>query len=83
MSRLVTRISLLMVGLFLAAGLAFGASEALGSAAATSCGDDLGELGLCPPYDNGSCFEECMEEFENGGLCSPYGGAGLCCICLI
>lgn len=82
MSRLITRISLLMVGLFLAGGLAFGATQAFGSGLASSCGDDLGELGLCPPFNNASCDAECVEENFFGGMCSPYGGPGLCCICL-
>lgn len=82
MSRLLTRVAMVVVGLFVLGGLTFGATQAFGSAMRMECGDDLGELGLCPPFDQESCDDECVKQNFNGGACIPYGGPGLCCACL-
>jgi hypothetical protein len=82
MSRLLTRVAMVVVGLLVLGGLTFGATQAFGSARQGFCGDDLGELGLCPPYTSGSCDEACIEAEFFGGDCIPYGGPGQCCACL-
>lgn len=81
MSRLLTRLSTLLFGLVVVGGLAFGASTLSGVSALEECGDDLGELGTCPPFTNQSCDDECIEQGFFGGRCVNQGGQE-CCVCL-
>lgn len=76
MSKVLRRMSLILVGLFVVGGLAFGVTTLAGDAAVEECGDDLGEIGTCPPLNPTSCNEACMEEFF-GGDCVQG-----CCTCL-
>ena len=74
-----SRISVVLIGLFVAAGLAFGATQAFGSGMAMTCGDDPGEIGTCPPFTQSTCNEACEDMFDgNPGACL----AG-CCVCTV
>ena len=55
--------------------LTFGTAQALER---DVCGDDPGEIGLCPPYDNESCQVDCQEIYGNTGWCI---GSPSCCTC--
>jgi len=78
MSKLFTRLAMLLVGLFIAGGLAFGATQAFASSSVMIC-DQPEELGTCPGEFNGpSCDAECILRYGNGGAC--FGG---CCVCLV
>ena len=78
MSRVLDRIAMASFALLIAVGLAFGASEAFASARPV-CGDDLGEIGTCPPFTNESCDQTCQQPPHNffGGECIFD-----CCVCL-
>jgi hypothetical protein len=66
LKRLVTGLYTLLV----AAALTFGASQALASSA-NEC------LGTCPPLDDRTCWDACVEAGFVGGDC-----VGSCCFCL-
>lgn len=72
------RIFSLLITAFVVGGLTFGASEVIGSDAFDVCGDDPGEIGTCPPFDQESCQDECEEQFMTTGGC--FQG---CCICQV
>ena len=83
MSKLFTRLAMLLVGLFIAGGLAFGATQAFASSSSSTCGDDLGEIGLCPPFIQASCNAECALRFGIGGACLTTETNLICCTCII
>jgi hypothetical protein len=67
-----------------AVGLAFGASTAFASSLTETCGDDLGELGTCPPYDGANCNYDCFQMYGTGGSCILTETQGeMCCACII
>lgn len=64
---------------FVAGGLAFGGSQALSTPAYPDCNSGAA-IGECPPFDDDSCNDECIDEgFPMGGECGPGG----CCRCFI
>lgn len=67
--------------LFVCAGLGFGTSQAMSASALDECGDHPTELGTCPPFDNDSCNQACLNEGFSGGQCAPSTGDP-CCTCL-
>lgn len=80
MSTWLSRISLVLVGIFVLGGLTFGATQAFGSNMVSAC-DGLGQLGECPSQaipDTAACNAACMAEFGNPGACW-FG----CCNCAI
>ena len=78
MSKLFTRLAMLLVGLFIAGGLAFGATQAFASSSVMIC-DLQEEIGTCPgEFNQVSCAAECMVRYGNHGTC--FGG---CCVCLV
>lgn len=81
MSRLLTRLSTLLFGLFVVAGLAFGASTVSAVSTLEECGDDPWEVGTCPPYSEEDCDDICDFRFGNPGDCINQGGE-VCCVCL-
>lgn len=84
MSRLFTRLSTGLFALFVAGGLTFGATQALGATATHTCGDDPGELGLCPPFSDPSCNFACFQQFGTFGGCGATEEPGvICCICAV
>lgn len=79
MPRVVKRIAATLFALFVASALAFGGSTLLASSGGEFCGDDPGEIGTCPPYDDSSCFDDCLLIYGNpGGKCHLPTD---CCIC--
>ncbi|MGH7541894.1 MAG: hypothetical protein ACRELC_12925 [Gemmatimonadota bacterium] len=82
MSRVFARVATVLFVLFVAAGLAFGASQALEGDPEDFCGDDPAELDTCPPYTGSSCDEACREAEYFGGGCLPTVFDGDCCTCL-
>lgn len=61
-----------------------GIAEARNTASASTCGDDLGEIGTCPPYDNNSCQDDCFQQFGTpNGQCGPTEDGTRCCICMV
>lgn len=84
MSKWLSRISTLLIGLFVAGGLTFGATQAFGSSEMMVCGDDVGEIGTCPPFSNESCEVECLEREFFGGACIATETQGvICCACIV
>ena len=76
MKAYLNRISTALFALVVAGGLAFGGSQALSSPAAPPCtGPDA--VGECPPLNNDTCDDKCVEEDFLGGECGPGG----CCRC--
>lgn len=79
MFQVLNRMAMALLAVIVAGGLAFGASHAFASGAVETCGDDYGEIGLCPPLTNTTCNTACatppLPFF--GGECI----AG-CCVCL-
>jgi len=78
MSKLFTRLAMLLVGLFIAGGLAFGATQAFASSSVMIC-DQPEELGTCPgEFTQNKCNNVCNDTYGNGGFC--FGG---CCVCIV
>ena len=76
MKAYLNRIATALFALVVAGGLAFGGSQVLSSPAAPPCtGPDA--LGECPPFDNQSCEDACIQEGAVTGECGP----GDCCRC--
>jgi len=80
MARKISRFGGWFGALVVIAALAFGASTAFASMPV--CGDDIDEIGTCPPFDNTSCNIECLVQFPLGGGGACYQGA-TCCVCMI
>jgi len=70
------RIATGLFALFVLAGLTFGAIQALSPEPVLDCSGPT-QVGSCPPLDDMSCDEECIENDYFGGICS-HG----CCTCL-
>jgi len=69
---------MLLVGLFIAGGLAFGATQAFASSSVMIC-DQPEELGTCPgEFTQTKCNSVCLSTYGNPGQC--FGG---CCVCLV
>jgi hypothetical protein len=86
------RVASILFAVFVAAGLTFGATQALNVTPAAAeavemidnefCGDDFGEYdGYCP--DNAACERKCNEEHGFGGACIITEEDGPCCICQV
>ena len=78
MYRVLSRIGLAVAALFVLGGLSFGASQAFGNGMVTSCGDDFGEIGTCPPLTMTTCPQACLNLQFFGGACLQG-----CCVCLV
>lgn len=84
MSGLLSRLSILLFGLFVVGGLVFGIQELSADRLNDFCGDDLGELGTCPPFTEESCEDECFEQFGSPDAgCLRTNVDGDCCTCLL
>jgi len=70
-----------LVVVALASAFSFGAAEAL-RLAVDECGDEPGELGTCPPYNERSCDDACEGLYGTEGECGPSGD-GPCCRCQV
>ena len=57
--------------------LTFGTAQALER---DVCGDEPGEIGLCPPYDDESCNGTCDKLYQSSGRCI---GNPSCCPCQV
>lgn len=76
-----------LFSLFVLAALVFGATTVYASSMAMSeCGNDPGEIGTCPPYDDPSCHFDCQVIYQTpGGECHRVDDKPglLCCICAV
>ena len=57
--------------------LAFGTAQALER---DVCGDEPGEIGLCPPYNKLTCAQDCFMIYQSTGSCI---GNPSCCTCQV
>lgn len=81
MSKFLMRLSMVLATLFIAGGLAFGATEAFGSSMVTDCNNpSQGLIGTCPGdfANDMECNQGCLAMFGNPGMCS-HG----CCMCTL
>ena len=76
MKAYLNRLATALIALVVAGGLAFGGSQALSSTTVSEC-DSPGEVAECPPHDDDSCRDLCMQMFQTHGECNPDG----CCMC--
>lgn len=64
--------------------IGLGVGEASASISNGYCGDDPGELGTCPPYDDDTCGDDCHQLLGSPwGQCGPTSYDGQCCICVL
>lgn len=92
MNGVARRIASILFAVFVAAGLTFGATQALNVTPAAAeavemfddefCGDDPGEYneGICP---DGDCSGKCESEHGTDGGCIITQQDGWCCICQV
>lgn len=78
MSRFTSRLAGFLFAAFVAAGLGFGATQALAtSPSAEPCGDDPWEIGTCTSTPE--CDDMCRNMNFGPGWCRSDG----CCVCAI
>lgn len=75
MSRIIRRTSQTLLALFVIAALAFGAVQVLAVGETNDCPQP--SPGTCPPYNETTCNETCLQLGYEGGMCTAN-----CCLCL-
>ena len=83
MTRLLRSLSKRLFIVAVLGGLTFGAVSVVQGIPVPPCGEDPGELGECPPFNNQTCFGACYLWGETYGECMPHGAGPDCCICII
>ena len=73
----VKRVGQVCTAVIVIAVLTFGTAQALER---DVCGDEPGEIGLCPPYDDESCDNACGKLYQSNGRCI---GNPSCCTCQV
>lgn len=83
MTTLLQRLSKGMFIIAVIGGLAFGATQAAQGMPTATCGEDPGEMGECPPFNNDLCAGVCFLAHQTIGECIPHQGGPDCCTCFM
>lgn len=83
MTRLLRSLSKRLFIVAVLGGLTFGAVSVAQGLPAEPCGEDPGELGECPPFNDQTCFGACYLWNGNGGVCMLHSAGPDCCTCMI
>ena len=83
MTNLIRHLSKGLLIIAVVGGLTFGSVNVAQGMWPPACGEDAGELGECPPFNDDTCHGACFLKYGYSGECMQHPAGPDCCICQI